>query len=835
MDTTEGEIEFRNREEEIECLLDRLPPRSFSSSITFVRAPAGFGKSRLVDAAVRKVAVLGLVCCIVEPDVRARGRSDRVYSWFFVQRAAAADAIVSERHPDDFDTFSAYLKSLKIRKIHWRSLYESGKEGLSIAKAAKIAIELIENLAGRNRFHPEALLRDDSVYATGLAKEYVEKLASHKPILFVVREAQLIDLESFRLFLNLHKTAPNVHFIFEYTHAESRFFPEHEKVMDESLSHDINVRIVDLMQLDKRQFLFLLKKYVDEDIDLNSDFILKWDGNLRLIRELKYRVYVDRLLSHESIAGALPENARNAIAEHIQQIPNLSKLILSIVMCHVEAIPIAVLQVAIELCGETATKETITSALDGLISGSGYILVDHDRLSISDEDVQFAVRTADSYARYRAIAERVLRDLYREFIAGERRLSVPLPLALRQAVALCLRTGDVVALRRLLQTLDVGARDSHDQSLYVGMIADAILRRNDATLAKHIELIEWAAEAAYQISDCVTAAQLIEELSSRKPYHDCLLGFCYGEINRHQDALEIGVHLETFGRSENNALFLAGSLIRLVNLYAVGKKSEAARIHSELRHAKSLETSALFGFVLRFTELILKFPDCTDDVIESISHFEAHGLTASAAYSSLSAAMHLAYAGEMLDARRLLSVARQNLAREVYDRHILLNNEVVVELLSDSPDVATCLRKLDDAVYTVRDEFYRLVIENNRLICHWVLGQTNDAFNRIAQIEKILAAPGFGNKDIFWTASYNAWAFLKEQADEDRAKVLLDRLVSIRVEALDYADYWEFRFGRAASVDPKYNHLLRFKYHPEYLSHWLVDLDAMRDLREVRL
>jgi hypothetical protein len=833
MSSSEGEIEFRNREEEIECLLDRLPSRSSSSSITFVRAPAGFGKSRLVDAAVRKVADSGLVCCVVEPDVRSRGRSDRVYSWFFVQRAAVPGAIVNERRPGDFGTFSAYLRSLKIRKIHWRSLYESGKEGLSIAKTGKIVIELFENWFSRNRFHPEALLRDDSAYATNLAREYVEKFASHKPTLFVVREGQLIDLESFRFFLNLHKTTSNVHVIFEYTHAESRFFPEHEKIMDDSLSHDMNVRIVDLMQLDKRQFLYLLKKYVDDDINLNSDFVLKWDGNLRLIRELKYRIYIDRSLTHERAIRALPENVRNAIDDHLQQIPNLSKLILAIVVCHVEAVPAAVLQVAIGQCEKAASNDDIASAIDGLIGSSGYLLSDHSRFSISDEDVQFVVRTTDSFARYRAMAERVLRDIYREVVAGERRLSIPLPLAFRQSVALCLRTGDVVALRRLLQTLQTGARDAHDQSLYIGMVVDAILHGNDANLASHTELIEWAAEAAYQISDCAIAAQLIEELPSRKPYHESLLGFCYGEINRHQNALEIGARLEALGGSDNAELSLAGSLIRLVNLFAVGKKSEAALVHSRLRYAKGLEISPLFGFVLRFTELIHNFPDCTADVIQSISHFEAHGLTASAAYSSLSAAMHLAYAGDTLGAKRLLGAAGQQLKREVYDRHILLNNEVVAELLSDGPDVATCLRKLDDAAYTVRDEFYRLVIENNRLICYWVQGQTKDALDRIAQIEKILSAPGFGNRDIFLTASYNVWAFLKEIGREDEAKMFLDRFASVQVAALDYSDYWEFRFGRTTSVNPKYNHLLKFKYHPEYLSHWLVDLDAMRDLREV--
>jgi hypothetical protein len=32
-------------------------------------------------------------------------------------------------------------------------------------------------------------------------------------------------------------------------------------------------------------------------------------------------------------------------------------------------------------------------------------------------------------------------------------------------------------------------------------------------------------------------------------------------------------------------------------------------------------------------------------------------------------------------------------------------------------------------------------------------------------------------------------------------------------------------------ADAKFDFLLKFKYHPEYLSHWVIDLDGLVELK----
>jgi len=822
MSSAAGDIEFRNREQELDHLLGRLPPQARHSTITFLRAPSGYGKTRLVDQVLARLEPGHARCVVVEPDIRARHQSARVYAWYFVQRAAAA----SPTPPRDDVSFSGFLKRRRLRKIHWRSIYESGKEAASLSKLTKIAIEIGENLLGRNRFHPDALLKDESSFATELARDYMEWLVKQGPVLFVVRETQLIDLESFRYLLKLHKVASSVFILFEYT-GNSEFLPEHQKIIEECRSTNTDIRIVDLLKLNQKEFLFLLKKYVDEGIEGDSAEFARWNGNLRLVRELKEQVYVDRPVDQGSQPAPLASDLRVLIHDRVQRLSNLAKLTLASVVCHVEALPAVVLGAAVKRADPSAHQAALDHVLVELISGSRYLRSEAGRLAVSDEDVASVIAESPSFARFRALAERSLRDVYLASLSGDRGVPIPVPLAFRQSIALCLATGDAAAVRRLMRTLAEGARSAHDQTMYVSLVADALFQHRNGGRVANSELYDWAAASAYEIGDYRLASELLEALVSKDPLYEAMLGFCYGETNRHALALEIGQSLEA-SNAASTTPHLLGRLVQVANLFAVGRKAEAVRIHRDMRSNASISNDPMFGYVLRFTELLENFPDCTDDVLASIDHFDRHEMTASAAYSSLSGAMHLAYAGDLSRAAALIASARDYLRREVRDLHILLNNEVVVALLSPGPNFERCLETLDEAAYSVRDDFYRAVIENNRLICRWQAKQHDDALLSVALLEETMRAPGFGNRDVFWTFTYNCWAFLREIGQSSRADALLQQLRAIKMEHIDFDDYWLFRFGQRGRPPARYDHLLQFRYHAEYLSHWLVDPDAMR-------
>jgi hypothetical protein len=829
MSTAAAEIEFRNREQELEHILERLPPRSHQSSITFIRAPSGFGKTRLVDQVLGILGANGPRLLVVEPEVRARSGSNRIYAWYFVQRAAAA---VPRAEHSSRTGFEQFLRKRGVQRINWRGLYETAKESYSVSKLIKLAIDLGENLFGRNRYHPNALLKDESSYATTLARDYVETVARLGPALFVVREAHLIDLESFRFFLNLHRNVEQVFFIFEYT-ADFEFLSEHQKIIEGSRSADSEMRIVDLLRLNEKEFLYLLKKYVRDDIEAGTEEFARWNGNLRLVRELKDHVYVERALDAGGRVGVLESDLRVLIHDRIQNLSNLARLCLAAVVCHVEALPEEALVSAACKVEANTTRPMVERAIVELVTGSRYLRAENGRLLISDEDVASVINESSSFARYRALAERSLREVYLDVLAGDRQISIPLPLAFRESVALCLATGDSVASTKLVRTLARGGRRAHDQSMYVSLVADALLRRTTGNVRLTIELGDWAALTAYEVGDYRMCTQLLESMPERDPFHEVLLGFCYGEINRHQEGLQIGYDLSK-DKGTPSPLQILGQLILIANLFALGRKAEAALIHSRLRTDSRLFEMAVFGYVLRFTEILYNFPDCTEDVLQSVELFRQHGLSASAAYSLLSGAIQLAYEGQLSRATAHFSEARRFLTGEFRDLHILFNNEAVIELLSSEADFQACAEMLDNAAYSVRDDFYRAVIENNRLICHWMLGRSEDALHSVGLLEDTMRAPGFGNRDVFWTFTYNCWAYLRERGEDQRAGKMLAFLDQVAQEEIDYEEYWRFRFGRGQRPAAKYDHLLSHKFHPEYLSHWLVDVDAVRDARAIQ-
>jgi len=411
----------------------------------------------------------------------------------------------------------------------------------------------------------------------------------------------------------------------------------------------------------------LLKKYVDDGIEGDSAEFARWNGNLRLVRELKEQVYVDRPVDPGSQPAPLASDLRVLIHDRVQRLGNLAKLTLASVVCHAEALPVAVLNAAAKKADPAVQQATLDQVLVELISGNRYLRSEAGRLAISDEDVASVIAESPSFARFRALAERSLRDVYLASLSGDRSVSIPVPLAFRQSIALCLATGDATAVRRLMRTLAEGARGAHDQTMYVSLVADALFQqRRDGGRVSSSELYDWAAASAYEIGDYRLASELLEALNSKDPLYEALLGFCYGETNRHAGALEIGQSLEASNPTASTPNLL-GRLVQIANLFALGRKTEAVRVHHDMRYDARISNDPMFGYVLRFTELLENFPDCTKDVLSSVDHFNRHQMAASAAYSSLSGAMHLAYAGDLARATALIASARSYLRREVRD------------------------------------------------------------------------------------------------------------------------------------------------------------------------
>jgi len=277
------DFEFVNRTDELDALRDRVLLRDSQATITFLRSPSGYGKSRLTDRLIDEIPSDGPTCVLVDPAIRSKGRSDRIYTWFFVQRAAepAARRPVTGRR--EYRPFADFIRRSGWRQIQWKEIYESAKGVSSLGGLVKVGWELSENLFKRGRYNPEAMLQDDSAWAAELAQEYVRALFSYTPTLFIVRETQNIDPESLKFFLAAGTTETSCCIIFEYTAPDNKFSAEHEKIILDSGAKPSMV-ILDLVKLKLSDFHYLLRKYAPLDKDVQAIAEVEWDGNLRIIR-----------------------------------------------------------------------------------------------------------------------------------------------------------------------------------------------------------------------------------------------------------------------------------------------------------------------------------------------------------------------------------------------------------------------------------------------------------------------------------------------------------------------------------------------------------------------
>jgi hypothetical protein len=820
------EIEFVNRSDELEALRDRIPPHARQSTLTFLRSPSGYGKTRLTDRLLESIPEDGPTCVVVDPAIKSKSRSDRIYAWYFVQRAAEPDSRRRSKRRREFRTFPEFLRKSRRWRLNWQHAYENVKGTSSAGNLLKLAVELGENLFKQGRYRPEALLQDDSGFATAIAADYVLALATYRPTLFIIRECQNIDAESLRFFLGLAEDTSSVFIVFEYTNSDGKFSPDHEKILFEVVSSKESLLILDLLRLDSAHFRYLLQKYAAIDQDLEVTTTLRWDGNLRIIKELQYRMMVRHPAGRPASLLVGP-----TITGNLDLLSKRQRLILAFIVTHVEAIQRAVLLLGMQLVDSSLVNADLSGDLQLLATSAGYITDSSHSLAVANEDLAAALLSSPAMMPLLRMTESVLRDLYLKFLQERTFVIVPVNFALRQAIALCARTGDIVALRKLVRTLDTTVRSAHDQTLYVNLVAEVILDRQDLSTLEMRDLVDWASSAAYEVGDFPTAVALLERLEEQTAYTLALLACSYGEVNRNAEAIDLSSQLAGQSHISNGNVAVVSQLIDVAATFALGQKDAARALHAALRRNTAFEESPLFGFVLRYTEIIEDYPSCIADLMQSVVVLRAHGFRKAAAYSQLSAAAHLAYSGQTAKAQQLIAEAEGELIEDVRDRQISHNNYVVVALLSPPCDLQSCIERLATALFSVRDDFSRLVIENNRLICYWLAGDMARAEHCADVIGAILTAPNFGNRDVFWTTCFNAWSFFSSIGNMKRAEEFRAIPPSASADCGSYSDYWKFRFGESSTVPAGFEYLAQFRYHPEYLSHWLIDHDGLAELK----
>lgn len=818
---------FVNRREELARLLSLVPPQKQTASFVILTAPSGYGKTRLTTRLLELLREVGVQVLAVEPQVRAKAFAQSVYQGFFIQRCAEALDGMAVASGSPLLRFEDFLRSDRLRRARATNWRGALRKVPSIKSAYEFGLELIDRVFNIGDHSARRLLTNDSREAVDTCARYVRQLEGVAQLVMVVREAQHIDSTSLQLLSEIFHPGAARAIVFEYTQdARGTLNPPFEDFIEAAPLHDVDwLRIVELVQLTKPHLEELLRLTIPGSGIISGEYYLHWDGNVRAIRQLRFSVSME----HRAELPQLSDVKAGVIQEYQRQIAlqsSTARMILCLLFSHGEAMPASLLPLLLERLNTLVTKMAFDADIDALLESELVIRHQGDALGIDNEDVAEAVRTLPLLAGGLLLSKGYLRDHYRRVVLAADDTAHNVSLALRQALRLSVELGDVTTMEAMVEQLSKTVTTNMDQSWYVTQIVTAVNGNAHLFADQRDRLLTWAAELAFEVADFQKARDLLRQLSTRSVFSDALLCACLVETGDHAEAAHTADLLKMSVDSDE---CFAGELIELILLRCTGRVEEARELWDRLEQRPGTHDRRLYGYLLRFKELVADFPLCIDAMRTSVEWFAKRGLASSAAYSELTLASHIARTGDTDGAAESIATARSLLALTARDQHIVLNNDAAVNLLSDEPSAPQCCEWLIRAVPCAGDDYSGLVLYTNLSIAAALAGRRELAGEAVERALRIAEKPKFAERNVFWGVIFNL-RYVDNLLAFDHATQLDSLAATLQPHVLQN-EYWQYRFRNAESVPERFATMLAKPYHPMFLSHWTLDVDGLRTLK----
>jgi hypothetical protein len=825
MDTSD-ELSFVNRNEELTLLENCIQSSLNKPLLLVIRSPAGFGKSSLTDQLRYRMNEFQKKIVSVDPSIRIQAGTITLHDGLYLQKIADVFNRNPKEKKSSWPPLNSYLKRKK-KLIKSKKKLDLASEYPGLKSAYKHVYDYIARASVTREYSPENLLKSDSVEAVQACADYVESIIKNNAIVLILREAQHIDLYSLRYLSSLLTCSSSLNLIFEYTSTNNEFSPEHQKIFLEVGGDQGNVKIFDIKKMGLNHLEELIKANVSGNFSLTSEYYSSWDGNLRSVIEMQYRVGVSKLLTRQEDSTNSLSNLMQCVIEHIDQLLTIEKLVLAIILVHIESInKSTILHLTIESDGRES-RASINEVLRDLEKKHKFINCDGRSYAISNDTVAKALWASISMQGVIAISEKKLRDYYKEIISGGI-TTVGLYDAVRQLFRLCAKTKDIQGVSWAVDVLSNEIKKSHDQSIYIDVISSAIESDPGLYRDHNRHLLDWASELAYATSDWERCEQLISLKSSQEPYAITMRACALQEIGRHDEALSLIEKINTKSALLGSAYLLVKALI----IGGQGLHEECRNILEGIVNIDNKEQNPLIGYAYRFFEIVDNRESSLENLLKSIYWFDYHGLRESKSYSELAAAMLLARKGEIVEAKKYISYASKRLSKTVRDQHILLNNKAAVELLTSTPDFRACCTLFSSALKFANDDFSELTIRNNLCISLLETCALASAVDCAEKCIRILSNPDFVDKNIFWPVCHNLALIYNAVGDYKKAQEIKSIPLLKLPRRIDDQEYWMYRYD-ASSIAPESHEFLCGKpWHPVYLSHWLIDLEGINFLKQ---
>lgn len=809
---------FVNRGEELSYLTSLF--RSPQSSVIFVRAPSGFGKSSLVDESIRQAGEMVSLTAIVDASMNSPHVALR--QGFFIQQTV--DAL------DDAgrEAFAKFVVNRGWKTVREKRASDAVRRYPNATAIYSYLVDYFDRLTGSGKFAPEELLKSDSAFAIRICREFLSELMRTQATQIVVREAQMMDHESFEFLLRLQQEAKLCHLVIEYTTKSPEFSADHAKLIRRELSGHENVHILDLQRLSREHLEILLRTHVDLNASLTSEYYARWNGNLHTLTELRYRVgFGRRLESDQDIVAALPR-LQTHLEQHIKQLSRHEQFFLVCLLAHISPMHRTTAEKLLMRLAP-ANHQDIAQLSATLEYDHGLVKANGDRYRIANKDVIAAIDGTPECRGLVLLAKEGLRELYLERLREHDYLIDSAGSCLRSALYLCAQTDAISDLLSLTPALTEAIAKSNDQAAFIDVVAGAIRETRTGFDGDLDALATWAANIAYDTGNFSAVIALLETRWKKSPITALIYAASLMEADGHE--LAAVVLDEASDRWTSRSVSLGIDLSRAMLARFENRCDEAERRLKATIARSRAQDVALRGFAQRFFESVKEFPDATEYVLESAETFSDAGLEQPEAYSRLASSLHLSREGRVDEAIQQIERAEALLEDSPRAAYLIMNNRAATWLNSPEPEFGACAELLNTALSFAREEYAMTAILSNHAICLRQMGDLDAASALARRALLILENPGYRDRDIQWSAGFNIARILEDAGSVDEAEALRHRIIENEPKPIIYPDYWRIRFGLTQdSYDPKYDHMLAKTFHPLFLSHWQLDRTGLHDL-----
>lgn len=825
---------FVNRTSELEMLLAFLPPQMRSSKFIALRSPPGFGKSRLVDRVLSEIAADTVLVAVVDPHVRSSKKIDQAHDGYFLQLCAGEASRCVQQQSIKKPELSEFLRERRLQTVTEIKGRDVAKQGPTVRAAWTAVFDLFERATSRGDYSPDKILASDASHAVRICREYLSHVFDGLCSVVVLREAQHVDSESLKFFLNAVATFASLTVILEYTSRNNEFEPTHAKLISEHAEKGVEVVLHDLLKLGQHEADLLVNEITDGASPLEPEHLTDWDGNIRSLIEFRYRITLQTRVNSGSDIGNPFKRLEAQRKSELDQLSPREGFLLSVLAHHDGPLDRNMLVSLLYAQEPLATRASIEADIESIASSGRHIKLVGAEVTLRDDDVLDLINEAPVLRRYGPFSIKALRDYYVRAWRDGDFSALPRSRALRGAIVGCARTGDELTLRELLSEASSFVATAQSPSQYVELLSSTFEAFSPFSATARKYIADWAIEIAYGASDYLRAASLVESIpqSERSTFHELVHACSLQEIGRHPEARLIAERIDAAAIDAPTSLL--AKLVLLLVEGAVGDEKRAEALFQGILTTPDFKDLPALGYAHRFGEMFYDFDICAYHLAESIRLFDAAQLVESASYSRISGAVHLARAGKIDEALTQFEQARIALASSIRDEHLIANNWAVLQMLRDVPDFAAVREALKAALFSVGDEFSELTILSNLVTAAVRTGDKDLVTSAVARMRAILDKPKFGEKGIYWDATHSAGDALRWLGRSDEVHDL-NALRQSRCPARSvHSDYWLHRFDETLPASAKYRTMLRKPYHLSYLSHWTIDLDGLRALKRAQ-